>query len=57
MTIKEIKKFLSKYSDNDVVYVDAYEGLYEINKELCGCFKDENGNTCPSLHIELIHKW
>ena len=57
MIVKEVKEFLSKYSDDTVVYADGCEGLYLIDKELCGSFKDITNKTCPSLHIKLIHKF
>ena len=55
--VKELKEFLNKYSDDKDVYVDSYEGLFGIDKELCGCFKDESDNLHISLHAEMIHTW
>ena len=57
MTVGEIKGFLNYFKDDTEIYADSNEGLFTINKELCGQFTDEKRNVCPSLHIELKHNW
>ena len=57
MTVGEIRTFLKDYSDDTIVYADGHDGMYLIEKELCGCFVDRNNNRCPSLHLIFSHSW
>ena len=61
MKIKELKKILDQYNDNDVVVVEVhdtilYEDLYEFNIDSIKMDKDRKEiRICPKNHKEEVN--